>query len=171
MEYFKIGKIAGTHGVSGKMILQHSLDRKTALEKTEAIFMEDETPDSFLPWFIHAASAKSSDQTFLELEGITTVEAARAFLKKEVWLKEEDFKRLASGNSAISLLGYIIMENKKPLGEILEVIEQPHQTLCRIEFEEKEAWIPLHEESVIKFDRKKRQVFVNLPDGLLDVYR
>lgn len=171
MEYFKIGKIAGTHGVSGKMILQHSLHGKSALENTEVIFMEDESPDSLLPWFIRSASAKSTDQTFIELEGISSVEEARKFLKKEVWLKEEDFKRLASSGAAISLLGYMVIENKEPIGEILEVIEQPHQTLCRIEHNRKEAWIPLHENSVIRFDRKKREVHVELPDGLLDVYR
>jgi 16S rRNA processing protein RimM len=50
------------------------------------------------------------------------------------------------------------------------VIEQPHQLLCRIDWKGKEALIPIHEESLIKIDKKKKIVVVNLPDGLLDVF-
>jgi 16S rRNA processing protein RimM len=56
------------------------------------------------------------------------------------------------------------------LGKILEVIEQPHQLLCRIEVQGKEALIPLHEETILKIDKKKQQVIVELPEGLLEIY-
>lgn len=170
MEYFKIGKIVGTHGVSGKLVVQHSLGKRNDFEKTEAIFI-DNGNETFMPWFITSASAKTNDETFIEVEGIATKEAARVLLKKEVWLEEDDFKRLAAGTAAISLLGYSVIDQGQNLGEILEVIEQPHQTLCKIMLEAHEAWIPVHEATLIKVDRKQRQVFVQLPDGLLDVYR
>ena len=61
-------------------------------------------------------------------------------------------------------------ENEKELGKIIEVIEQPHQILCTIEFNNKEAYIPLHQETIKKVDRKKKQVIVELPPGLLEIY-
>jgi len=54
---------------------------------------------------------------------------------------------------------------------ILEVIEQPHQILCRIEIDNKEALIPLHDETIVKVDRKNNQVTVSLPPGLLEIYQ
>jgi len=57
------------------------------------------------------------------------------------------------------------------LGKILEVIEQPHQVLCRIDLNGKEALIPLHEETIVKIDKKKSQVVVELPEGLLEIYQ
>jgi len=51
------------------------------------------------------------------------------------------------------------------------VIEQPHQLICRINLNNKEALIPLHEETIKKIDKKKKEVLVELPEGLLDVYR
>ena len=57
------------------------------------------------------------------------------------------------------------------LGEVIEVIEQPHQVLCKIMLENKEALIPVHEDSLKKIDKKNKKLFVNLPDGLLDIYR
>jgi 16S rRNA processing protein RimM len=47
----------------------------------------------------------------------------------------------------------------------------PHQLLCRIYINNKEALIPLHDETLIKIDKKNRQVHVTLPDGLLDIYK
>jgi 16S rRNA processing protein RimM len=50
------------------------------------------------------------------------------------------------------------------------VIEQPHQLLCRLEIESKEVLIPLNEAFLQKIDHRKKQVIVELPDGLLDIY-
>jgi 16S rRNA processing protein RimM len=52
----------------------------------------------------------------------------------------------------------------------LEVIEQPHQMLCRIEINGKEVLIPLNESTIEKIDGKKKQVKVKLPEGLLEIY-
>jgi 16S rRNA processing protein RimM len=68
-------------------------------------------------------------------------------------------------------VGYHLWQGEEDLGEILEVIEQPHQVLCRIDLAGREALIPIHEETLRKVDRKGLKVFVELPDGLLDVYR
>ena len=107
----------------------------------------------------------------IKLEGIDIVEAARKLTPKEVWLAEDDFKKFAAKSSAIALLGFNIINEDEDLGEILEVIEQPHQVLCAILLNGKEALIPIHEESLEKVDTKNRKVYVNLPDGLLDIYK
>lgn len=169
MEYFKIGKIVATHGVAGKMIVQHSLQKRTGWSKTEAIFLE-EGKDNFLPWFLQSVAVQTNDKILIGLEGVDSREAAHKLLKKEVWLNENDFARLASPYSPIALLGYEIREEDKSLGEVIEVVEQPHQTLCKIIIDNKEVWIPIHEGSLVKTDRRKRIIYVKLPDGLLDIY-
>ena len=85
-------------------------------------------------------------------------------------MPEADFKKFSSKSSPISFLNYDIVEEGKVLGKIVEVIEQPHQVLCRIDYNGKEAFIPLHEETILKIDNKKQQVIVQLPEGLLDIY-
>jgi 16S rRNA processing protein RimM len=169
IEYFKIGKLVAAFGVSGQLILQHELGKKTSLKGLQAIFIE-EKKKSFLPWFIESVKIKSDNEIFLTLEGISNREAALKITQKEVWLPEADFKKFASKSAPASLLGYSIIENDKELGSILEVIEQPHQMLCRIEINSKEVLIPLHEGTLQKIDHKKRQVIVALPDGLLEIY-
>lgn len=168
-EYYKIGKLVAVHGLKGELILKHELGKKTSLKGLTALFIE-EKKTSFIPWFIESTKIKSEEDLYLKLEGIDTREAAMKIAQKEVWLPEADFKKFASRSTPASLLGYTIIDNKNPLGEILEVIEQPHQLLCRLDIQGKEVLIPLHEEFLQQVDHKKKQVIVQLPEGLLDVY-
>ncbi len=168
-QYFKIGKLAASTGLKGELILQHSLGKRTSLKGLDAIFLEDKK-DSFLPYFIQTTQIKSETETILKLEGIDLMEVARKLTPKEVWLAEEDFNKYAARAAPIALLGYDLIDGENNLGEIIEVIEQPHQVLCTILYKGNEALIPVHEKSLLKIDKKNRKVFVEVPDGLLDIY-
>jgi len=169
-QYFKIGKLAASHGLKGDLILQHSLGKRTAFNGLEMIFLEDKK-DSFLPYFLTSAKVKSAEETFVKLEGIDEKETARKLTPKEVWLAEADFKKFAEASSPIGMLGFSLIDEGTNLGEIIEVIEQPHQVLCTILLDGKEALIPIHSESLVKLDKKNKKVHVQLPEGLLDIYR
>ncbi len=170
-EYFKIGKLAASFGLKGELVLQHSLGKKTALKGLETIFVE-EGKDNFMPYFIEGTSVKNDAEVYIKLEGIDSKETARKLTPKEVWLAVEDFKNFAAKSAPIAMLGFhLINDDGEDLGEIVEVIEQPHQVLCAILLNGKEALIPIHQESLDKIDQKNRKVYVTLPDGLLDIYR
>jgi 16S rRNA processing protein RimM len=169
-QYFKIGKLAATFGIEGQLILEHNLGKKTSLKGLENIFIE-ENKDSFIPYFISSTKIKSDTEIYISLEGLKSKEAAKFLVKKEVWLSENDFKKFAAGAAPISLLGFMVVNKEEEIGEVLEVIEQPHQILCTISIDGKEALIPIHENSLEKIDKKNRKIYVDLPDGLLEIYK
>ncbi|MGZ3846203.1 MAG: ribosome maturation factor RimM [Flavisolibacter sp.] len=169
-EYFKIGKFVATFGLKGELVLKHNLGKKTSLKGLKVLFIE-ERKESFIPWFIEATRIKNEDEVYLKLEGVNLPEQATRLTQKEVWLPEEEFKKFSAKSSPINLLGYELVEGEQVLGKILEVIEQPHQILCKIEYNKKEAYIPLHQETIKKIDRKNQQVIVSLPPGLLEIYQ
>ena len=168
-EYYKIGKLVAVHGLHGELLLKHTLGKKTSLKGLQAIFTE-ETRSSFFPWFIQSAKIKSNEEVYLKLESIDSREAANKLAQKEVWIPEVDFKKFASRSAPVSLLGFNIIDDGNILGPILEIIEQPHQLLCRIEINNKEVLVPLHQEFLQQVDHKKKEVHVKLPEGLLDIY-
>ena len=167
--YFKIGKLVATYGLKGEIILQHSLGKKTSLKSLEVVFVE-EKKDVFLPYFIESAKIKNDREVYLKLEGIDSKETAHKLIQSEIWLLEYDFKKFAGSSAPISLLGFTLVNDSKELGEVLEVIEQPHQLLFKILLNGYEALIPIHEDFLKKIDKKNRKVFVILPDGLLNIY-
>ncbi len=168
-EYYTIGKFVAAHGLKGELLLQHELGEKTTLEGLKKIFIE-EKKNSFLPWFIESARIKSGKEIYLKLEQVNTREAALSLARKKVWLPEADYRKFAAPTAPARLLGYSVINNGSLLGNILEIIEQPHQLLCRLEIKGKEVLVPVHENSLKKVDHEKKQVLVELPEGLLDVY-
>lgn len=168
-DYFSIGKIAATHGLNGEVVLQHALGKKTDLKGLQTLFIE-ERKDSFLPYFVESAAAKNEVEVYIKLEGFNTRESAKRLCQKDVWLLKADFDKQAAKSSPISLLGFMMINDGEEIGEVIEVIEQPLQVLCKIVYCGNEALIPIHEESLLKIDKKKKQVHVNLPEGLLAIY-
>ena len=167
--YHSIGKLVASYGLKGEIILLHSLGKKSSLKGLEVIFIELKK-DELLPYFIESARIKSDNEIYLKLEGIDTKEKTFPLLQRHAWLPEADFSKYAAKSSPISLLGFHIINDGTDLGEILEVIEMPHQVLGRISINGKDALLPLHEETLIKIDKKNKRVNVTLPDGLLDVF-
>ncbi|HVW61786.1 MAG TPA: ribosome maturation factor RimM [Puia sp.] len=168
--YRNIGKLVAVFGLQGELVLQHRLGKKTTLKGLKTLFLE-ERKGEMLPWFVQHVRAKGEEDVYVKFEGIDTKETARRLVQKEVWLPEAEVLQFAGKSAPITFVGFHLWQGTEDLGEILEVIEQPHQLLCRIDLEGKEALIPIHEETLRKVDKKARKVFVQLPDGLLDVYR
>lgn len=169
-EYFKIGKLVSAFGLKGELVLKHNLGKRTALKGLQAIFIE-EHKNSFIPWFVESTRVKTADEIYLKLHDVNVREAAIKLAQKEVWLPEADFKKFSAKTAPINLLGYEMAEGDNVLGTVAEVIEQPHQVLCRVDIGGKPAYIPLHDETLKKIDKKQRRITVSLPQGLLEIYR
>jgi 16S rRNA processing protein RimM len=168
-DLISVGRFVATFGLQGELVLKHALGKKSPLKDLKVLFVEMQK-GSHLPYFVEKARATTADETFVKLEGIATKEAARRLTQKPVWLAKKDFEIHAAKSAAISLIGFQVVEEGKGLGIIESVIEQYHQVLCTITVQGKEVLIPLHEASLVKIDHKKKQVHVQLPEGLLDLY-
>jgi len=151
------------------MIVQHHLGSKIAVTKIKVIFLEQKK-EELLPYFTENVRKKGNDEFYLKLEGIDSKESASKFIRHEVWMKEEEVQTHTGKNNPISWVAYQIVDQGKNLGQVLEVIEQPHQILCRIEIDGKEVLIPINEQTLVKVDHKSKLLLLNLPDGLLEVY-
>jgi 16S rRNA processing protein RimM len=169
-DYIHFGRIVASFGLKGEVILKHALGKKTMLKGVEAIFIE-QNKGSYLPYFVQSSKAKDHEEIYVKLETVDTKESANRLATKNVWLLDEDFRKLAGKSAPISLLGFQLITEEENLGPIEEVIEQPHQVLLRISLNGNEALIPLHAETLDKIDHKNKEVHVTLPDGLLDIYR
>jgi len=168
--YFSIGKLVAAFGLQGELVLRHSLGKRSALKGVEALFLE-ERKNSFIPYFLQKASIKDHEHAYVKLEGVDTKEAAQKLVQLPVYLQEVDFKQQAASAAPLSLLGFTVQDAAQGvLGTIEEVIEMPMQVLARVMIQGKEALLPLNDQSLVKIDRKKQVVHLQLPEGLLDIY-
>ncbi|HVI47005.1 MAG TPA: ribosome maturation factor RimM [Chitinophaga sp.] len=168
--YFSIGKLASSHGLQGELLVKHSLGKRSALKGVTAIFLE-ERKNSFIPYFLQQVTVKDAEHVYIRLEGIESKEAAQRLLPAQVYLTEEDFKEQTASSAPLALLGYTVEdEHHGVLGVVEEVIEMPMQVLVKVQIKGKEALLPINEQSLVKMDKKKQVVHLNLPEGLVELY-
>lgn len=168
-QYYEVGKIVSTFGIKGEIIFQHHLKKNTSLKGLIYIFIE-ERKESFLPYFIEFSNKKTEQEILLKLEGINSKEEAAILIQKNIWLTEKDFKKYTAEKSLLSLLNFTIISKKEHLGKIIEVIDAPLQKLGKIIINKKEVLIPLNEQTIIKINTKQKEIYVALPEGLLEIY-
>ena len=64
----------------------------------------------------------------------------------------------------------MVLENKKLVGEVKEIIPNPgHDLLKIISPENKEILMPFHEDFIITSDLRRKTITVRLPEGLIDL--
>jgi 16S rRNA processing protein RimM len=56
------------------------------------------------------------------------------------------------------------------LGVILSVQEFPQQFVATVNYQNKEILFPLNEDFIVEIDEEEQLLYLDLPDGLLDVY-
>src|SRR5438034_9984450 len=105
--YINIGKIVGVHGLNGEVVLRHALRKKTLFKQGDVIFIE-QVKGSYLPHFIASSKAKTTEETIIQFDDVDVREKAIKFIKKQVWLTEEEFATYASKSSPIALLGFTL---------------------------------------------------------------
>jgi 16S rRNA processing protein RimM len=149
--------------------VKHSLGKKTDFKNSTAIFIEVKRGDQ-LPYFHENTIAKNNEESIIKLEGIDTKEAASKLLQKKIWITKHDFEKLVSKDAPVNLTGFVVFNQAEKLGAIEAVIEQPQQILLQLTISNKEVLIPANESTLKKIDRKKKEVHVVLPDGLLEIY-
>ena len=105
----------------------------------------------FVPFFIEEYRFRSDTTALVKLEGVDTSEKARMFTNVEVYFPKK----------------YVEDVNHGELGEIVAVDDSTMNVLFAIEKDGEELLLPAHEEFIIKLDKKKRLLTVEVPDGLI----
>lgn len=166
--YIQLGKIAAAHGLQGHLLWTHDLIQKKELSTVKVIFIEM-SPDNTVPFFVDVIENKDSTSSYLKTEEVNSREAALKLVGKKVWLKDIDFQKIVPKNSPVHWVGYKVYDNKKYLGIVNYITEMPHQILLAVEWNNKEVLLPVHEASLKVIDQSTKEIFLVLPEGLLDI--
>jgi 16S rRNA processing protein RimM len=170
MSYHNIGKIAGTHGLDGRVVLRHQLDGKNIWSKLGHIFIEIQR-ESYIPYFIEGQKVLNNEEVLLTLDEIDSMELAKSLSGKNVYLEEEVFSKLKPKAVTGDMIGFKVTDQTHgELGVVEDLFETPGQVLATVQHKGKELIIPLIDATIIGIDGARRTITVNLPEGLLDVY-
>jgi 16S rRNA processing protein RimM len=167
--YYHFGTILKLHGFSGRLVLKVLSSRKPKLKKTEPVFLD--LDGILVPFFLKEFEFTSDYTCLLLLEDVETEFLANELLGVNIYLHVSQKPESNSIQEDLSLLiGFKLFDDQKGyIGEIYEVIEIPQNHLFLVKEKNDEYLIPVNRDFIIRIDTPKKEIHMELPDGLLDI--
>lgn len=164
-----MGKIIRTHGVKGDIMIFLDVDDPQRYKKLKSIFIET---DEVLTSFDISQVSIRDNIARAHIKGVDEMTKAAAFLKCEVWLPLSELPKLKETKFYIhEILNFKVIDRAKgEIGIFEKVIDLPQQTIALIKNGDKEILFPMIPEFIERVDKEEKILFLNLPDGLVDLY-
>jgi 16S rRNA processing protein RimM len=166
---FRIGSVLKTRGLKGELQAYIDFDAPEKLD-FDALFLE--VNGKLVPYFVESFKMPQKNTAFIYLEDVDHIDKASLLAKKDIYLankhkpvkNEDDF-------TLRDLMGFTaIDEDEGELGEIIELQDLPQQLIATVIYKNREILFPLSEGIITGIDAVKGIVYVDLPEGLLDIY-
>ncbi len=167
---YQIGHITRTHGTKGELILFLDVDFPEDYEELDSLLLE--VKGELIPYFIDKINLQKENRAIVKFENIETIEAATALIGCSAFLPEDTLEELDETQFYYhEIVGYDIEDQHLGiLGKVVTVYTMPIQDLISMQYQGKEVLIPVNDEIVPRVNREAKILYVNLPEGLLDVY-
>lgn len=167
---FYIGYLTKTRGLKGEMQLYFEFDDYMDLD-LDVLFLEVNL--KLVPYFVGDIKLHQNSTAYLHLEDVDHVDKAKELVKKKVYLPNDKMpERDPDDFRYTDLVGYLVVDEQEgELGEITAVQEFPQQFLATVDFDGQELLFPLSEDLILGIDEEEQIIEVELPEGLIDLYR
>ncbi len=168
-DYFEVGYIIKTHGLKGEVGIHLDVANPQEYKDVDGFLLP--INGELIPHFIEKIRI-NGDKAIVKFEGINRIEEAQPLVKKTIYMPEDQLDELAEDEFYYhDIIGHTVVDDKLGiLGIVNTVYTQSHQDLLSMTYKEKEVLIPISEEHVLKADHTKKELYVSLPDGLIDIY-
>ena len=165
---FPIGQVNKPHGVNGEMSFTFTTD---IFDREEVPYFVFELEGLLVPFFLDEFRFKSHTNGLLKLEGVTTEEQARSFYGMTIYLPKTFLDKVEDNEIELDyFVGFSLIDTEKGLlGVISEVDQTTDNVLFVIPTTDDELLIPAGEEYIHEIDHEKKIIYVQLPEGLLDL--
>ncbi len=163
MSLVAVARLVGVFGIAGELRCRVTPAGSSALT-VGAQYALSSAPDS--PRVTCAGIRGHRDRLIVALEGVTTPEAARAYVGRELFAERESIALPPDEYLDSDLIGLqLIDEQGRALGDVVGVEHFPAQDYLVVGAQR--ALVPLVHAFIRKIDAEARTIVVDLPEGLL----
>ncbi len=168
-ECFNLGYISRRVGNKGELAFIIDADNPGRYSKLESVFIE--INKSLVPFFIKKIVVSRNFAT-VSLDGIDTIERADELVKLGLYLPLSFLPPLKEKKFYFhELSGYKVTDkNYGDIGIMQSILDFPQQAIFQIVKDKNEILIPAKDEFIISIDREKKELHLNAPEGLIDIY-
>jgi len=167
---FFLGKIVKKYSFKGELLVKLDTDEPEIFKNLESVFIA--LGNNLVPFFVEQSKLHKSDLLRIKFEEVDTEEDAEALLKSELYLPLSILPKL-SGNKFYyhEVIGFTVTDSHHGnVGTIQSVNDSGAQALFEISDGINEILIPINDDFIVKVDRGNKNIDVNTPEGLIDLY-
>ena len=167
---YYLGRIAKLHGFKGEVSLFLDVTHPADYQGLDALYLD--MNGQLTPFFIKGFKLKNKGFAAVKFEGIETEEAAQRLVKKKAYLPLEILPELdQSSFYDHEIIGYKVFDTDKgAIGVVQDVIDMTANPLLQLDFNGTEILVPIFEGLIQKVERKKKELYIKAPEGLIDLY-
>ena len=164
MEYTQIGYISKQHGLRGNLLLNLLPDYKISITKIKYLFVEMKA--SKVPFEICKVMFSKNQLYIIKFKNYNNRERTNQFISKNILLEKKHVQK--NDDKLIKIINYKIIKHGTEIGEIKNFfINKQIILFCQID--NKEVYIPYVETFIKKIDHKKKKIYVELPNEILNI--
>ncbi len=166
-DYKQIGSFLKTMGTKGEIKADVEEMFMDELSEIAHVFILEH--GTYVPYFIE--NIREANHLLFKLEDVDNPETASSFNLKPIFLKEDQIKSTNYSNQKEKegVIDYEIKTETETIGVIKKVEIFPHQVMATVLRNGKNIYIPMVDEWITNIDKKSKSVFMELPDGILDI--
>ena len=166
--YTKIGTIITKHGFNGSLILKISGKYSNNISIVDFLFIE--INKKHIPFKLDNIKTFKNKSYKIKFNEVNDDAYANQLISKSVFIKSNDYPDLKKETNIYSaIINFSAFNNEAKIGEIININENLPQPVFEINYKSKIVMVPIHEDLIIKIDKENKNIFLRIPDGLLDI--
>ena len=167
---FYLGRIVKKYSFRGEVLAKLDTDQPELYENLDSVLLE--VRNNLIPFFIENSQLHKSELLRIKFEDVDTEQEADSILKCDLYLPLEFLPKL-EGNKFYfhEVIGFTIEDvNFGKVGIIKGVNDNTAQALFEVDREGVEILIPMNDKLIRNVDRKNKNILVEAPEGLIELY-
>ena len=165
---FYVGKIIKKFSFKGEVLIKIDGDLSENYFDLKTIFLENE--NNLVPFFIERIKKHKTDILRIKFEDVDSEESANKILDKKIYLPLSLVKPLSGKKFYFhEVIGFKVISEKKVIGIINKINDLSPQPIFEIKNKNRIILVPIHNDFIIKINRKEKNIQLSLPDGLLEL--
>ena len=164
-DVYKIGRLGKAHGVKGEVSFQFDDD---IFDTTDADYLILEIDGILVPFFMEEYRFRNDSLALVKFCDVDTQQRASELTGCDVYFPRTLAEESEGQLSLSSLVGFDIVEasNSKVVGKIAAIDDTTQNILFELE---DGTLIPASDELIENIDVNKKEIIMNIPEGLLDI--
>lgn len=167
-EFVEIGRMIRTHGLKGELKAKIDPHMREVMRSSNAIFIKEKK--GHRPFFIETMQINLIGIVRMKLEEVNSVDEAKALCGLSIFLDKKILKQEAE-ESLQWMIGFAVEDERLgAIGKIENIYLLPTHPVGALMIKGKEVLFPMVDDVVMKIEKRKKILRVNLPKGLIETY-